>query len=554
MARQADFDAFVRSRGDDLRRLAFLLTGERGSAERLVRNALVKCLADWTQIEKNADPYARARELMVTARAPRSERARGASAAAEAGSNLSPADDTAIDDIALAQLRDGLAMLRGIERSVVVLRVFENLSVAETAEALDSSERVVTRHLARALARVRSEAAGPGSGSGDRVAHVHRLRRSRRRRAVLTAAVFVALVVAAVGAVVPTSRPPTAGPATTASSAPTRTFAPVRLASSTSLPVPRPGGLLLQADGPGHTQLWVHTANDFRPIRAIGQLYDRGVHVGPAALDPSDPDRVVFVRVWDLDAVCSAPTCPAATGSVDGQLVWRLFQMHASTGIESAMTPVTTGPGPDRIVVSPDGWRVALATGANVDIINAQGGVGASTHVTLKSEFVQVLGFFANGGPLIVWETSTFYPGVVWASRQWVSAIDLSDPTQEQILYDTDVADCNPTSDIWLLPTDQLVLQTRCGPRPGPMSNGRPTLPEQGVARVYVADSTAPHLISSAVWGPLFRHDLQLDSTGTALFEEFEAKTARVVDRLTLSGQRTRIAGKGNPQLLASAG
>jgi hypothetical protein len=156
----------------------------------------------------------------------------------------------------------------------------------------------------------------------------------------------------------------------------------------------------------------------------------------------------------------------------------------------------------------------------------------------------------------VVWETATFYPGVVWASRQSVSAVDLTDPSHEVTLYDSDVANCNPTSDLWLLPTDQLVLQTRCGPRPGPVTNGQPTLPEQGVSRIYVADAEGAHEITSSTWTSVYRHDLQLDSTGTALFDEFEPRVGgqRVVDRITLAGKRTRITGTGAFPIAASAG
>jgi hypothetical protein len=448
-----------------------------------------------------------------------------------------------------------VAILRGIERTVVVLRAFEGLSEAEAAEALDSSERVVAKHTARALARVRNEAAGPGPGPGDRVAQVHRLFRSRRRRGLLTAAAAVAVVALVVAAVVQAGKPHPA-PAAAASSGPTRSLAQFRLSSFSSVPAPRPGGLVLQPGGPGHTQLWVYAADDLRPIRAIGQLYDRGIDVGPAALDPSNADRVVFVRHWNLASVCTTPPCATASGSDDGQKIWRLYEIQPSTGQETALTAAAPGPGPGQVVIAPDGRRLALVTGASVEIIDALSGLSAPAHVTLKSEFVQVLGFLAHGGPLVVWETATFYPGVVWASRQSVSAVDLTDPSHEVTLYDSDVANCNPTSDLWLLPTDQLVLQTRCGPRPGPVTNGQPTLPEQGVSRIYVADAEGAHEITSSTWTSVYRHDLQLDSTGTALFDEFEPRVGgqRVVDRITLAGKRTRITGTGAFPIAASAG
>src|SRR4051794_8807502 len=139
MRPSAGFDAFVHSRGEDLRRLAFLLTGRRQDADALVVTALARLLARWRRVERSEDPYAASVALLSAARPPLLRRPPQA------------VDDT--EELDADSLAEALPLLRGAERAVVVLRYAEGLSEDETADLLDRTPSWVHQRTARALGR-----------------------------------------------------------------------------------------------------------------------------------------------------------------------------------------------------------------------------------------------------------------------------------------------------------------------------------------------------------------------------------------------------------------
>lgn len=157
--RGAEFDDFVRSRSDTLLRTAYLLTGDRHAAEDLLQEVLEQVFIRWRRIRDTPEGYAR-RALVNRAasrwrrRARRAERALG---------ELDPpagdhAGDVALREAVLAALRD----VPYRQRAAVVLRYLQDLSVAETAAALDCSEGAVKSHTSRALAKLREALADTG--------------------------------------------------------------------------------------------------------------------------------------------------------------------------------------------------------------------------------------------------------------------------------------------------------------------------------------------------------------------------------------------------------
>jgi RNA polymerase sigma-70 factor (sigma-E family) len=145
------FAQFVAVRYAELLRTAYLLTGSPHAAEDLLQSCLLKVMPRWDEIE---DPVSYLRRAMVNQRTSRWRRLRR-----ELLSERIP--DTVVPDPAggLADRTTLLAGLAGLPermRAVVVLRYWEDLSEAETAELLRCSTGTVKSQASRGLARLRA--------------------------------------------------------------------------------------------------------------------------------------------------------------------------------------------------------------------------------------------------------------------------------------------------------------------------------------------------------------------------------------------------------------
>lgn len=150
------FETFVAARGPRLFATAVLLTQDRGAAEDLVQTALLKAWRHWSRIE-NPDAYLRQTMVntytswwrrrwnseLTTADLP--ERTVG-----RAGDRADGAESAEVR----ADLRAALARLPRRQRAVVVLRFYEDLSVAETADLLGCTEGTVKSQTSKALAHL----------------------------------------------------------------------------------------------------------------------------------------------------------------------------------------------------------------------------------------------------------------------------------------------------------------------------------------------------------------------------------------------------------------
>lgn len=147
------FTQFVHATWPSLYRTAYLLVGDRADAEDLVQTALAKTYASWGKVrEVEAAPgYART-TLVNTA----TSWFRRRSWRNERPSEHLP--DTAVTDDPSDRpaLMDALAALAPRQRAVVVLRYYEDLSVAQTAAALNISEGTVKSQTSAALAHLRT--------------------------------------------------------------------------------------------------------------------------------------------------------------------------------------------------------------------------------------------------------------------------------------------------------------------------------------------------------------------------------------------------------------
>jgi RNA polymerase sigma-70 factor (sigma-E family) len=158
---QRSLERFVADRGDRLLRTAALLAGSRADGEDLLQSALERLLRNWRRIDGDPENYVRRTLYNLATDGWRRQRVWQRKAALfEPAPPVDPA--TAVD------LRDAvvrvLAQLPPRQRAVLVLRYFEQLSEAETAETLGCSVGTVKSATARGLARLREiTAAGDGA-------------------------------------------------------------------------------------------------------------------------------------------------------------------------------------------------------------------------------------------------------------------------------------------------------------------------------------------------------------------------------------------------------
>ena len=166
------FEAFVAERSTTLLRTAYLLTGDRGHAEDLLQTALIKTYRHWGRIDHD-DPTPFVRRVLVTTHAGWRRRLR----VSEFVSNtplLAGASEPAFDPGERDEMTAALAQLPPRMRAVLVLRYWEDLSEAGTAEVLGCSVNTVKTHTTRGLARLRELLAGaptttaPTSSGGER--------------------------------------------------------------------------------------------------------------------------------------------------------------------------------------------------------------------------------------------------------------------------------------------------------------------------------------------------------------------------------------------------
>jgi RNA polymerase sigma-70 factor (sigma-E family) len=158
---ERDFVEYVASRSAALRRTGYLLCGDWHQAEDLTQLALAKLYGAWRRIDRSGsvDAYAR-RTLLRTYLDERRRpwhREYPAKELPEQASRTDPADDR-------LALMAALRSLPRSQRAVVVLRYWEDLSVAETADWLQISEGTVKSASARGLAALREGLQGSRNG------------------------------------------------------------------------------------------------------------------------------------------------------------------------------------------------------------------------------------------------------------------------------------------------------------------------------------------------------------------------------------------------------
>ena len=152
--RDADFTAYLVARQSKLLRTAYLLTGDRHQAEDVLQTALAKLYLAWDRVRERESLDGYVRRILVNETTSLWRRAWRRH---ELPSDTLPDIEQRPqhDDGSSAELWQLVQGLPPKARAVLVLRYYEELSEAETAEALGISVGTVKSQTSRALAALR---------------------------------------------------------------------------------------------------------------------------------------------------------------------------------------------------------------------------------------------------------------------------------------------------------------------------------------------------------------------------------------------------------------
>jgi len=157
-ARDEEFAAYMHARQPSLLRTAYLLTGDRHTAEDLVQTALAKLYLSWDKVQQRDSIDGYVRRILVNEH--NSLWRRGWKRREYATDDL-PVEGHATDEYDEGQRAAVWAVVQTLPRkarAVVVLRYYEQLSEAETADILGISVGTVKSQASRALATLRERA------------------------------------------------------------------------------------------------------------------------------------------------------------------------------------------------------------------------------------------------------------------------------------------------------------------------------------------------------------------------------------------------------------
>lgn len=150
-ASDVTFEEFVAAYGAHLMRLSFALCGDRARAEDCVQVALEKVYVRWKRLD---DPAPYARQIVLNATRDTWRRYARRERALEHAPDRAVSDRTSVIDDRDALIR-ALQTLPHGQRSVLLLRFWEDPSEADTARALGCSVGTVKSQTHRGLQRLR---------------------------------------------------------------------------------------------------------------------------------------------------------------------------------------------------------------------------------------------------------------------------------------------------------------------------------------------------------------------------------------------------------------
>jgi len=153
-ADEAEFKAYAAARMRDLRRTAFLLSGDWHHADDVVQTVFTKLYVNWDKVQRHDRLDGYVRTMLVRATFDRRRRMSWRRELSSAGPPETPTVTASSVEDRLV-LFDALAKMPPRQRAVVVLRFWQDLDVTETAHLLGCTEGTVKSQTARGLAKLR---------------------------------------------------------------------------------------------------------------------------------------------------------------------------------------------------------------------------------------------------------------------------------------------------------------------------------------------------------------------------------------------------------------
>ncbi len=155
--REREFAEYMAARQPSLLRTAYLLSGDRHTAEDLVQTAFAKLYLAWDRVHERGSMDGYVRRILVNENNSLWRRAWKRREHARESLPDQPRED-AYDDGLREAVWDVVQTLPSKARAVVVLRYYEQMSEAETAQLLGISVGTVKSQCSRALAALRETA------------------------------------------------------------------------------------------------------------------------------------------------------------------------------------------------------------------------------------------------------------------------------------------------------------------------------------------------------------------------------------------------------------
>jgi RNA polymerase sigma-70 factor (sigma-E family) len=153
--RDEEFAAYMAARQPSLLRTAYLLTGDRHTAEDLVQTAFAKLYLSWDRVQRREVVDGYVRRILVNEHTSLWRRA-WKRREVTTGSPPEQHGLDRVDDGESAAVWAFVQTLPPKQRAVIVLRYYEDLSEAEAAQVLGISVGTVKSQASRAIAAMRS--------------------------------------------------------------------------------------------------------------------------------------------------------------------------------------------------------------------------------------------------------------------------------------------------------------------------------------------------------------------------------------------------------------
>jgi len=157
------FDEFARARMPELLRFGYALTGNPHAAADLVQDALERTMLAWPRVEKQGDPEGYVRRIMVNRNISIWRRRRRETLVLDVPEDVGRGGDVepAVRDLALWER---VRALPPRQRTVIVLRYYEDMSETQIAAVMGSSVGTVKSQASRALAALRKDSSAFADG------------------------------------------------------------------------------------------------------------------------------------------------------------------------------------------------------------------------------------------------------------------------------------------------------------------------------------------------------------------------------------------------------